>query len=555
MTWTAETSRGFESDKIAPFIVPYVQSVDGGAIPRWLDIGCGMRKVWPSAIGIDTGHHFGQQSAADMNMDGTDLSMFADQSMDAVFSSHFLEHIKRDNVQYVLSEWLRVIRIGGHLVLYVPSANLYPRMGEDGANRDHKWDIETGDVEAILHKIASENDGTWGLRLRENEERGEVNEYSFFIVVQKLKRSAESSPRWIDNIWQRHPGGAQRALVIRYGGIGDAIIAASIFPGLKKAGYHVTVNCKQDTQQFLLHDPHIDEWMIQARDFVPNFQLGPYWESLKPRYDLIINLCESVEGTLLTLPDRLTHQYPDEARRRLYGGVNYLERTHDIAGLPHDFAPAFYESEYEKTWAFGAVSDLTRGDYAPVIMWAIMGSSMHKIWPWVHVVLKWIIQHSSAHVILIGEPGAGEALQAGIIEALEKDDPDADLSRIHAMSGKWNVRQTLAVAKRMSAVVGPETGVLNAVSFERDVAKIVYLSHSSAENLTKHWLNTAVMEPDRAKAPCYPCHRLHPQDYGWAYCHQDEDTAAAVCAASVSPERVFRAIMRGIGVNAQRLVA
>src|SRR5271165_6957957 len=117
MTWTMETSCGFESAKIASLAVPYLQG-------KFLDIGCGQQTIWPTAIGIDNGHHFGPHSAG-MQGDGTDLSMFKDESMDGVFSSHFLEHIPQDKVPDVLREWARVLKVGGYLVLYIPSGNLY----------------------------------------------------------------------------------------------------------------------------------------------------------------------------------------------------------------------------------------------------------------------------------------------------------------------------------------------------------------------------------------------------------------------------------------------
>ena len=171
MTWTLETSNGFESDKIAALAVPYLQG-------RFLDIGCGMRKVWPSAIGVDNGHHFGRQSAADVEGDGTDLSMFADQSMDAVFSSHFLEHVERERVPDVLKEWWRALRVSGYLVIYLPHADFYPRRGEPGANPDHKADYCPNDIIELMKEV-----GSW--TMLENEERDGTNEYSFFQVYKK----------------------------------------------------------------------------------------------------------------------------------------------------------------------------------------------------------------------------------------------------------------------------------------------------------------------------------------------------------------------------------
>jgi hypothetical protein len=43
------------------------------------------------------------------------------------------------------------------------------------------------------------------------------------------------------------------------------------------------------------------------------------------------------------------------------------------------------------------------------------------------------------------------------------------------------------------------SGPSNAAAMEEHVKKVVLLSHSSAENLTKHWLSTTTLETDRKK--------------------------------------------------------
>lgn len=520
VTWTLETSRGFESDKIAAIAVPYLHG-------KGLDIGCGMRKVWPSAIGVDNGHHFGNMMQASIAGDGTDLSLFADNSLDYVFSSHTLEHFHRENVPDILREWARVLKVGGYLVLYLPSANLYPKCGEEGANPDHKWDIYPGDVEAIMRDEVA---GGWCQV--EKEERDQGAEYSLFLVFRKTKSG------WSEDIWQRNPGGQKRALVCRFGAIGDQIVASSVLPGLKQAGYHITYMVTPESQVVMANDPHIDEWVVQAREFVPNVQLGAYWEAIKERYDHIVNLCESVEGSLLQLPGRIGHSYSQETRNRLFGSVNYLERTHDIAAVPHEFACKFYPTEEERAWARE-----TRADMAgPVVAWAIHGTSAHKLYPWINVVAGWILKSTPLHLVLMGDDNEGAELQAGILDSLGDDVPR---ERLHAMAGKWSLRKSLTFVQYADCVVGPETGLMNAVCMERN-RKVIYLSHSSPDNLTKHWVNTTVLTPNRERAPCYPCHMLH---YGWDHCNKVEATSAAACASGIAPQEVMDAILDTFGAR------
>ena len=109
--------------------------------------------------------------------------------------------------------------------------------------------------------------------------------------------------------------------------------------------------------------------------------------------------------------------------------------------------------------------------------------------------------------------------------------------RVKCLSGEIGIRETLALAQVADVVIGPETGVINAVAFEQN-RKVVLLSHSSVENLTKHWVNTVSVKP--VDVACYPCHRLH---FDRSFCPQDEETGAAVCQRSIHPAVVFEAIV------------
>lgn len=522
MVWTPETSCGHEAAKIAAHTVRYLQG-------RFLDLGAGNSPVWPSAIAIDNQQTFANN--AGIRSDVRDLSMFADGSIDGVFSSHVLEDFEPSKAPSILAEWWRVIKDGGHLVLYLPHPDFYPHIGEPGCNPAHKWEPTPDAVIALMKGV-----GNW--TLLENEVRGGTNEYSFFMVFRKepLKEARTFEHKF--DVWQRNPEGRKRALVVRFGAIGDMIVASSIFPLLKKQGYHVTVMCKLDSADIIRHDPHVDDIIAQEDDYVPNRELGPYIESLRERYDNIINLCESIEGALLTLPGRIPNTYSDEVRRKLFGNINYCQQTHRIAGVsdsPKDMNPKFYPTSYERKWAKAVRKAMA--DDAPVISWAIAGSSIHKIWPYVPGVVQYLMENTRCHVVLLGDGQTGLALQEGLMQPLKE--AGVDLSRVHGMCGKWSVRESLVFVQHSDLVIGPETGLLNCVSHEPDVAKIIYLSHSSRNNLTKFWPNTITLEPDRKMAPCYPCHRLHPD---FTTCPRDEKTHAALCAAAVSAEMVVEAI-------------
>ncbi|MCH9835299.1 class I SAM-dependent methyltransferase, partial [bacterium] len=170
MTWTAETSLGNEAGKIKWDLVEYTNGVG-------LDLGCGHSKAFPHFIGVDNGHHWGTAGADIAVKTCEDLSIFAGQSMDFVFSSHLLEHIQDTKV--ALKEWWRVLKVGGRLCLYLPHKDLYPNCGQPGSNPDHKHDFMPDDIEGIMKEL-----GGWDMV--RNETRAETNEYSFFQVYRKL---------------------------------------------------------------------------------------------------------------------------------------------------------------------------------------------------------------------------------------------------------------------------------------------------------------------------------------------------------------------------------
>lgn len=79
---------------------------------------------------------------------------------------------------------------------------------------------------------------------------------------------------------------------------------------------------------------------------------------------------------------------------------------------------------------------------------------------------------------------------------------------------------------------------VNAVAME-PMLKLVLLSHSSPENLTKHWVNTASVEA--TGVPCHPCHRLH-RDF--TFCAQHPDTQFAACQSAMSAEAIAEAVLQ-----------
>ena len=317
--------------------------------------------------------------------------------------------------------------------------------------------------------------------------------------------------------------------VVRYGAIGDAMQAASVLYELKKQGYHVTWLCEKKVHHVLKHDPRIDAFLVQDKGQVPERWLPEYWRVLSERFEKFVNLCEATEGSLLTIPGRANHRWPHELRHEMCN-KNYLEFSAQLAELPFHPQHKFYPTDEERARAEARYASCREAVNADpyIVVWALSGSSCHKFYPHQdEVIARILLEIPEAVVYLTGD----EACK--ILEVGWENEP-----RVRCTSGEGDIRDALALAQVADLVVGPETGTLNAVAFDGN-AKIVLLSHSSAENLTKHWVNTESLEP--VDTPCFPCHRLH---YTTEFCHINDETGAALCATNISASRAWDAVKR-----------
>lgn len=137
-----------------------------------LDLGHGGDKIRKEAVGVD----FFKQADNDVVSDVRNLSDFADETVDYVYSSHCLEDL--EDTEGALREWLRPLRVKGHLVLYLPHKAWYPNVGTQGANPGHRHDFVPEDIEAVLCGIG----GT------EVVHRAVYpTEYSFELVARKVR--------------------------------------------------------------------------------------------------------------------------------------------------------------------------------------------------------------------------------------------------------------------------------------------------------------------------------------------------------------------------------
>lgn len=463
-----------------------------------LELGCGGEKSFPHFLHVGTADEKAQVVVEDVFAISEAVN---DASCNFIVSHVVLD---KDNYDRALQSWWAALEPDGHLVIHHPVGVMTP-----------------GRVRTAMMRIAKEGVDT----VLSVDGRGDGN---FLCVFQK-----RTDGKRLHTALRDRP--KKTACVVRYGGFGDQIQASNILPELKRQGYHVTFMTTPKGQNILQHDPHIDAWLIQDHDQVPNPELYAYWQARRGSFDKWVNLSESVEGSLLALVGRANHMWPDNMRRR-HLNINYLEFTAELAELPYLSEAKFYPSEEEVNTAADYIRRIKLkrlenpviGATTPrvfSIMWVLAGSSIHKFYPHQdQVIARVLLEMPEAQFILSGD------MACQILEAGWENE-----TRISRESGNMEIRDTLTLAQQVDCVVGQETGVLNAVAFE-DNTKVVLLSHSSPENLTKHWKNTATLTPDTG---CYPCHRLH---YGRDHCFEDESTGAALCQTSIQASAVFDAI-------------
>lgn len=513
MVWKATDPQGDETAKVRWELVEYTRGLG-------YDIGCGPCKAFPHFIGIDNRKDvqmFGIAMDPDLTVpDASHLPMLSSAHADFVYSSHTLEHIK--DHEKALREWWRILKPGGHLCLYLPHKEFYPNIGQPGANPDHAHDFMPQDIIDAMTKI-----GGWDLLV--NQDRNDGTEYSFFQVYKKYADAK------LHRFSHREPKPSKTCGIVRYGAWGDVIQMSSILPALKEEGYHITLYTVARAWEAVKHDPNIDHVILQDHEQVPNGWLGPFWDYIAKKYDRFINLSESVEGSMLAMPDRMPYRWSTKARHE-YMNKNYLEFTHDIAGVKfHKPLMRYVANEEEKK---ASRSERQKIGGAPLVMWVLAGSSVHKVWPGVDTVFaRILLTYPEAKIITVGDDRCRD-----MIEVAWKNEP-----RIVRRAGVWSIRQAMGMAQLCDLVIGPETGVMNAVAMEA-MPKIAILSHSSVENLTRDWINTYSVFSE--KTPCYPCHKMI---YDWNQCTRDEASGTAQCQADIHPDQVWDALAQALNLE------
>lgn len=333
------------------------------------------------------------------------------------------------------------------------------------------------------------------------------------------------------------------------GSIGDNLIASSVLPLLKREGYNVEVIAQEPSYVVFENNPHVDKLTVLKRENLPdnNADWQKYFVRRAAEYDKFFHLSHSIESHVAFHPDSTWFWWPEAYRRRI-ADKSYLGLTHDICGLPHEFAPAFFPTEEERQKAEETkIRAAPLG--GPVIGWAIAGSRLDKLYPYSAMAIARIIKECDANVIMFGSMSEKDQSSAiAIMEHVERQNGTTEkLHLAHGFDDKgiriaWPLRRSLATLQVCDLIVSPDTGLAWGVA-SCSMPKVILLGHASQYNITHGWVNTTTLHADQGRVKCWPCHRLHNEP---ATCMPNKDGNGAACISDISVERLVAAVKENL---------
>ncbi len=281
----------------------------------------------------------------------------------------------------------------------------------------------------------------------------------------------------------------KKCLIIRIAAYGDAICVTPILPLLKQDGYHITFSTSERGKEVLLNNPYIDIFHDHDEDIPANDELTRYWKELSIGYDRVINLTESIEGSISKAENRADFNWPKE-KRHAECNVNFYDRTLELAGYP-DIKGRNGELYFSDEEHIIAKNFKRKHNDKFVIVWGLSGSAFHKTYPYAEYVAEAFFKnHKDVLFVTVGD---------NLCRILEFNLPNT-----YKTCGHWSMRRSMAMTKYADLVIGTDTGLMHAAGCY-DTPKILLLSANTEENLSKYWKNCMNLS---ANVPCQPCHRL-----------------------------------------------
>ncbi len=314
----------------------------------------------------------------------------------------------------------------------------------------------------------------------------------------------------------------KKCLIIRIGAYGDAICVTPILPLLKKDDYHITFSVSQRAKEVLLNNPYIDIFHDHDEDIPADDKLTQYWDNLSQGFDRVINLTESIEGSISKSERRSDFHWSKE-KRHAECDINFYDRTLELAGYPDVRVRngELYWSEEEEKIA-KSFRHKHKGEF--MILWGLSGSAFHKTYPYAEYVADAFLKnHKDTVFVTVGDE---------LCRLLE-----FNLSHTIKKSGQWSIRRSMIMTKYADLVIGTDTGLMHAVGCY-GTPKILLLSANTEENLSKYWKNCINLKAD---VECQPCHRLI---FTLNACEHDKDLKSPICMSKLDARMVVDAMCK-----------
>jgi ADP-heptose:LPS heptosyltransferase len=299
----------------------------------------------------------------------------------------------------------------------------------------------------------------------------------------------------------------KKCLVIRHGALGDAIMASVVLPYIHEDGYEITFMTNDRGRTVLENNPYIKHWIMHEDGSVPMSKLEDYWKNKGSKFDKVVNLTGVVENDLLFAYPQDKYFKTVRQRRAIVGNKNYYDAHIERAGYKPDnvrnaeiyFSKA--EKQKGKKWRNKHKKKFR-------IVWSMAGSSIHKVYRYYeNVAREFLARHPDAMIFTTGDYPT---------KLLTFEHPQIQ----NTMCLEISFREAMILARYSHMVIGPETGLLGAMS-NFPMKKVCLLTHSGKDQLTKYWKNTMGIQ-----APCWcsPCHLLFKYRNIWQRHCQVNDT-------------------------------
>ena len=172
---------GGEIAKVSALIQPYVRG-------NGMDLGCWRYKVCPGAIGVDRAAF----PAVNWLGDARDLSWLADGVLDYVVASHILEDCPDDPCE-IVKEWLRVLKGGGTLILFLPDQAKYEAWNRERCQGTNPSHCQSWTKESFAQQVVSPLAKAGKVIVLLTEERREWD-YCFLFILQKMSVTEKDPP-------------------------------------------------------------------------------------------------------------------------------------------------------------------------------------------------------------------------------------------------------------------------------------------------------------------------------------------------------------------------